>query len=97
MENKAEPTLDKDLTGADVWECDFSAFNKPGEYRLVVEGIGCSSVFTIGENRLAKHSGWQCRECFTSEWVVMKNRRVIFQFPAATFKTGCGTRKILKY
>ena len=54
MENKEEPTLGKDLTGADVWECDFSAFNQPGEYRLVVEGIGCSPVFTVGNNRFSE-------------------------------------------
>lgn len=30
-----------------VWECDFSSFSKPGEYRLVVEGVGCSYPFAI--------------------------------------------------
>ncbi len=54
MKNQAEPTLDKDLTGADVWECDFSSFNEPGNYRLVVEGIGCSPSFTIGQNRFSE-------------------------------------------
>lgn len=33
--------------GADVWECDFSAFNKPGQYVVSVEGIGCSWPFRI--------------------------------------------------
>ncbi len=47
--NAAEPT-GKNLTGAEVWECDFSSFRQPGRYRLVVEGIGCSRAFTIGEN-----------------------------------------------
>lgn len=50
MPNGAEPGVDFDLTGADVWECDFSVFNKPGKYRLVVEGIGCSHPFVIEEN-----------------------------------------------
>ncbi len=51
MANRAEPKFGKDFTMADVWECDFSSFQRPGEYKLVVEGIGCSPVFTIGDNR----------------------------------------------
>lgn len=31
-----------------VWECDFSSFSTPGEYRLVVQGVGCSYPFEIG-------------------------------------------------
>ncbi|MBN2000755.1 hypothetical protein JW935_24615, partial [candidate division KSB1 bacterium] len=50
MTNRAEPKFGKDFTGADVWECDFSSFKRSGKYRLVVEGIGCSPPFTIGEN-----------------------------------------------
>ena len=37
-------------TQADVWECDFSVFSTPGEYRIVVEDIGCSHPFKIDEN-----------------------------------------------
>lgn len=33
--------------GADVAECDFSSFNHPGTYRLVVEGVGASWPFRI--------------------------------------------------
>ncbi|MEO0471373.1 MAG: glycoside hydrolase family 9 protein [Bacteroidota bacterium] len=36
--------------GADVWECDFSSFQSPGTYRLVVEKIGSSFPFTIEED-----------------------------------------------
>ena len=32
---------------ADVYECDFSAFNKPGSYVVAVEGIGASFPFKI--------------------------------------------------
>lgn len=32
---------------ADVYECDFSAFDRPGSYLLAVEGIGCSFRFKI--------------------------------------------------
>lgn len=54
MHNKSEPGVEFDLTGADVWECDFSAFNKAGQYRLVVEGIGCSPLFEFGLNQFAE-------------------------------------------
>lgn len=50
MPNGPEPGVDFDLTGADVWECDFSAFNEAGRYRLVIEGMGSSPVFEIGSN-----------------------------------------------
>ncbi|MEM1126279.1 MAG: glycoside hydrolase family 9 protein [Bacteroidota bacterium] len=33
---------------SDVWSCDFSAFKTPGEYQLVVEGVGHSFPFKIG-------------------------------------------------
>ena len=33
--------------GADLYECNFSSFNTPGEYLLVVEGIGSSYPFEI--------------------------------------------------
>ncbi len=32
---------------ADVYECDFSGFNRPGRYVLSVQGIGCSFPFSI--------------------------------------------------
>jgi hypothetical protein len=32
---------------ADVYECDFSAFDRPGKYILSVRGIGCSFPFSI--------------------------------------------------
>lgn len=40
-------TPDQNFLGADVYECDFSNFNTPGEYILSVEGVGCSFPFTI--------------------------------------------------
>ncbi|GAB5518697.1 MAG: hypothetical protein RhofKO_09480 [Rhodothermales bacterium] len=33
--------------GADVWECDFSAFQTPGTYRIYVERVGASFPFRI--------------------------------------------------
>jgi endoglucanase len=50
MPNRAEPGVNFDLTGADVWECDFSEFTTPGNYRLVIEGIGSSQPFVIDRN-----------------------------------------------
>jgi endoglucanase len=38
------------FSASDVWECDFSSFNVPGVYRIVVPGIGCSFDFAIGQN-----------------------------------------------
>jgi endoglucanase len=40
-------TPNANFSGADVYECDFSAFNTPGEYKLVVPGIGASFPFII--------------------------------------------------
>ena len=35
------------LTMSDVWKADFTGFNTPGRYRIVIEGIGCSEDFEI--------------------------------------------------
>ncbi|MBR1414389.1 MAG: glycoside hydrolase family 9 protein [Prevotella sp.] len=37
----------KNLVGTDVWNIDFKSA-RPGRYRLVVEGVGCSMDFTMG-------------------------------------------------
>ncbi|WP_169513365.1 carbohydrate-binding protein [Flexithrix dorotheae] len=42
--------LDKNYTEADVWECDFSSFTSTGEYVIVVEGMGSSLPFKIGND-----------------------------------------------
>jgi hypothetical protein len=36
--------------GADVWECDFSAFSTPGEYVLSAPGVGCSWPFRMADD-----------------------------------------------
>jgi len=36
--------------GADLWECDFSSFQTPGEYIIVVERIGSSFSFRIDDD-----------------------------------------------
>lgn len=35
------------LTGTDVWNCDFSSFKGTGTFRLAVEGIGVSPAFEL--------------------------------------------------
>ena len=40
----------RNLLASDVWNCDFSAFNKTGAYRLCVEGVGCSPSFVISRD-----------------------------------------------
>lgn len=51
----------KNLTNADVWECDFSRLEVPGEYVVAIEGMGCSHPFEINDDI--------CREAF---WYAMK-------------------------
>lgn len=48
QESKVE-MRDWNLTGSPVWNVDFSGFNQPGSYRLVVEGVGSSIEFEIGD------------------------------------------------
>jgi len=42
--------VNKFISMTDVWECDFSSLNAPGEYVVSLENIGCSFPFTIGED-----------------------------------------------
>lgn len=35
---------------SDVWECDFSGFDTPGEYILSIENVGCSYPFRIHDD-----------------------------------------------
>lgn len=43
-------TPNRNFLGAEVYECDFSDFSASGKYKLVVEGIGSSYPFTIGDD-----------------------------------------------
>ncbi len=45
-----DDTPNANFLGADVWECDFSEFTKPGNYVLQVQGIGSSWPFRIANN-----------------------------------------------
>lgn len=46
----ADSPPDGNFLGADVWECDFSAFDTPGEYVLHVPGVGVSWPFRIADD-----------------------------------------------
>ncbi len=46
-QNNPTETSNQNFLGADVYECEFSAFNTPGRYRLVIDGIGSSDDFEI--------------------------------------------------
>ena len=35
------------LTASDVWTADFDSFNKPGRWRVAIEGVGSSAPFEI--------------------------------------------------
>lgn len=37
----------ENLTGSSVWNADFNDASKPGTYRLVIDGVGCSRDFQI--------------------------------------------------
>lgn len=38
------------LLGVASWELNFSSFTRPGNYRLCVDGVGCSFEFTVGDD-----------------------------------------------
>ncbi|HCU20311.1 MAG: hypothetical protein A2X05_02910 [Bacteroidetes bacterium GWE2_41_25] len=52
------------MSGADIWACDFSAYGKPGEYRIVVEGMGCSYDFEIDADIYRDAFYFSCRGLF---------------------------------
>jgi endoglucanase len=52
--NQAEDPKGRDYTLSEVHRLDFSAFSRPGEYRLCVEGVGCSFDFEIAPDAWQK-------------------------------------------
>ena len=44
---QAADTPNGNFLGADVYECDFSSFTRPGTYVVAVDGIGCSFSFEV--------------------------------------------------
>ncbi len=50
--SSADDAGKRNLTGSAVWNVDFSDFTRPGTYRLVVDGVGCSAEFAIRDDAL---------------------------------------------
>jgi endoglucanase len=57
-------TPNNNFSGADVYECDFSAFNTPGNYVLSVDGIGSSFPFEIGDNIYKEPFYWTMKAIY---------------------------------
>lgn len=49
------------LSGADIWECNFSPLRQAGEYKVVVEGMGCSYPFEIDPDIYRDAFYYTCR------------------------------------
>lgn len=45
--HKSDSPPDGNFLKADVYECEFSSFTRPGQYRVAVEGIGASFPFRL--------------------------------------------------
>lgn len=63
---------DQNMTRADVWECDFSDFMTPGEYKVVVEGMGCSYPFEIHPDAYREPYYFTSRAMFTQRAGIQK-------------------------
>lgn len=50
METGQTDTPNQNFSGAPVWECNFSAYTTPGEYRLVIPGVGTSFPFALDDD-----------------------------------------------
>ncbi|NJM57506.1 MAG: hypothetical protein HC857_08795 [Synechococcales cyanobacterium RU_4_20] len=47
---EVEPTKGSNFSQTDSYVLDFTDFNRSGEYRVCVEGVGCSLPFRIGDS-----------------------------------------------
>src|SRR6185503_12309224 len=50
----SEDAYKKNYSGAPVYEADFSAFSRPGRYRLCADEPGCSRPFEIASDSWAR-------------------------------------------
>ena len=48
--DKNEDAYNRNFNGTDVYMMDFSPLKEPGQYRVYVDGVGCSYPFVIGED-----------------------------------------------
>ncbi len=65
---------DYNYTKADVWECDFSNFNTAGEYVVVVDGLGCSYPFEIGQDAINEPFVYAMKGLFWQRQGVVKEK-----------------------
>ncbi len=72
---------DKNMTRADVWQCDFSDFSVPGEYRVVVDRIGCSYPFEIGEDVYREPYYYTSRALFTQRQGIIQEIEPGLNYP----------------
>ena len=61
---RSKETPGDNFSGADVCECDFSAFNQPGNYYLVIPGAGRSYPFKIAADAFREPYFWVMKGLF---------------------------------
>jgi len=66
---------------ADVAECDFTAFNGAGEFKIVVEGMGSSYPFEINDHVFAEPYYWSSRAIFLQRAGVEKEIEPGWNYP----------------
>ncbi len=98
-------TPDGNFLGAEVYECDFTEVTADGVYTLMVEGIGASYPFKIGEDALweayyncgralyHQRSGIRLAPPYTAEGYI----RPVNQNPMVTSDDGSGYAGMLLY
>jgi hypothetical protein len=52
------------LSGGDLWEFDFTSVTEAGKYQLLIDGIGMSTTFSIGDDALNDAAWHSCRSFF---------------------------------
>jgi len=78
----------KNFTEADVFECDFSNFKEPGEYRVVVENLGHSFPFVIGEDVYRRAYYTMSRGLFFQRAGIEKEIAPGFNYPRDHYPDG---------
>lgn len=82
------------MTRADVWQCDFSEFEIPGKFKIVVDGIGCSYPFEISNDIYREPYNLTTRAMFLQRAGIIQEIEPGIQYPR-DYRTEDGT--IMKY
>lgn len=76
-------TPNGNFQGAEVWECDFSAFSLPGSYVVSVEGVGASFPFRIDADIYREPFRVACRGLYHNRsGIALKKPYTEFERPA---------------